>query len=102
MGPISNSTGCHDPREPSVPLSLVTVKAGPGAFGIGASLPFNRRSIGMVQQITNGAPSDFPAQSFFDIFVEVNMPRVPGTVANTAFPGGRGGALQRCQRPVAH
>ena len=40
----------------------------------------------MVQQITNGAPSDFPAQSFFDIFVEVTMPRVPGTVANTDFP----------------
>jgi hypothetical protein len=85
QGTHTNS-GCPDPRVPSVPMSLVSVKAGPGAFGIGAPLTLNRRSIGMVQQITNGAADDFPAQSFFDIFVDVNLPRVPGTVANTAFP----------------
>ena len=83
---LSNGTPCIDPRVPSSSdLATVTVKAGPGGLGISASLPFNRRSIGMVQQITV-APNDFPAQSFFDVFVEVSLPRVPGTIANTAFP----------------
>ena len=83
----SNGVPCPtDPRVPSASaLSQVTVKAGPGSQGLGASLPLNRRSLGMVQQITVAA-SDFPAQSFFDVFVEVNLPRVPGTIANTAFP----------------
>jgi len=86
---------CSDPRVPT-PSSgstglggggaQITVQAGPGAMGIGSSLPMNRRSIGIVQQITNGAPSDFPAQSFFDIYVEVNLPQVPGTAANYDFP----------------
>ena len=91
----TNGVPCNDPRVPGhdsvtgqgggVP---VTVKAGPGAFGIGPSLPLNRRSIGYVQQITPGGPTDpdFPAQSFFDIFVEVDLPQVPGTVAGTVFP----------------
>jgi len=82
----SNGTPCIDKRVPSSSdLATVTVKAGPGGLGIGASLPSNRRSIGMVQQITV-APNDFPAQSFFDVFVEVSLPRVLGTIANTAFP----------------
>jgi hypothetical protein len=85
---------CSDPRVPT-PSSgstgqgggpQINVQAGPGAMGIGSSLPMNRRSIGMVQQITNGAASDFPAQSFFDIYVEVNLPQVPGTAANYDFP----------------
>ena len=86
---------CSDPRVPTISSgstglggggAQVTVKAGPGAMGIGSSLPMNRRSIGMVQQITNGASSDFPAQSFFDIYVEVDLPPVPGTAANYDFP----------------
>jgi hypothetical protein len=90
----TNGQSCSDPRVPTISSgstgqgggALATVKAGPGAFGIGPSIPLNRRSIGMVQQITNGASSDFPAQSFFDIFVEVDLPPVPGTVANYDFP----------------
>lgn len=86
-GQLSNGTPCVDPRVPSSSaVATATVKAGPGSLGIGASLPLNRRSIGMVQQITIAA-SDFPAQSFFDVFVEVSLPSVPGTVANTAFHG---------------
>lgn len=85
-GQLTNGTACIDPRVPSSSvLATVTVKAGPAGLGIGSSLPFNRRSIGMVQQITVG-PDDFPAQSFFDVFVEVSLPRVPGTIANGAFP----------------
>jgi hypothetical protein len=91
----TNGVSCSDPRVPTIHSSgiagqgggaLVTVKAGPGAFGIGPSLPLNRRSIGMVQQITNGAASDFPAQSFFDIFVEVTLPPDPNAVAGYVFP----------------
>jgi hypothetical protein len=91
----TNGASCSDPRVPTISQSgtggpgsgvLTTVKAGPGAMGIGSSLPLNRRSIGMVQQITAGPGSDFPAQSFFDIFVEVTLPQVPGTVANYDFP----------------
>lgn len=92
--PSVSNAPCSDPRVPT-PSSgstgqgggpQMTVTAGPGTMGIGSSLPLNRRSIGIVQQITNGAASDFPAQSFFDIFVEVNLPPVPGTAANYDFP----------------
>ena len=89
----TNASPCSDPRVPS-PRSgstggqgggpQVTVKAGPGGMGIGSSLPLNRRSIGIVQQTTGAG--DFPAQSFFDVFVEVNLPQVPYTMSSTEFP----------------
>lgn len=88
---LSNSP-CGDPRVPTVRSQtmgqLVSVKAGPQIPGIGPTLPMNRRSLGMVQQITPGSPidPDFPARSFFNIYVEVSLPRVPGTVANYDFP----------------
>ena len=46
------------------------------------------RSLGIVQEnVPNGALNpDFPAHSFFDIFVEVNLPPLPGTVSSVAFP----------------
>jgi hypothetical protein len=72
-----------DPRVPTVSSTVKMVFAGPDQI---PSLPHNRRSIGMVQQITNGAASDFPAQSFFDIFVEVNLPPVPGNNSLNDFP----------------
>jgi hypothetical protein len=74
-----------DPRIPSVPISWVMVKAGP-AQGV------TRKSLGMVQEdVTAGAVigtnnPDFPARSFFTIFVEVNLPPVPATFSITAFP----------------
>jgi hypothetical protein len=88
----TNGASCSDPRVPSIHRDptgqgggpQVTVKAGPGGMGIGASLPMNRRSIGIVQQTTGAG--DFPAQSFFDVFVEVNLPRVPYTMSDTDFP----------------
>ena len=60
---------------PSVPVSVNMVVAGPAYIPY---LPQNRRSIGMVQQYLSSAPSDFPAQSFFDIYVEVTLPPVAG------------------------
>ena len=71
-----------DPRIPSVPLSWPMVKAGTFA-GV------TPRSLGMVQEnAVNGAANpDFPAHSFFDIFVEVNLPPIGATVSGTAFPG---------------
>jgi hypothetical protein len=70
-----------DPRIPSVPLNWPMVKAGPDA-GV------TPRSLGMVQEnVANGAANpDFPAHSFFDIFVEVNLPPLPGTESGVAFP----------------
>jgi hypothetical protein len=70
-----------DPRIPDVPLNWPMVTAGTGA-GV------TPRSIGMVQENTPNGPAapDFPAHSFFDIFVKVNLPPLPGTVSGTAFP----------------
>jgi len=76
------STGLQcppDPRIPMVPLMWPMVTAGTAA-GV------SPRSIGIVQQLPSSAPNDFPAQSFFDIFVEVNLPPVPGTESAAAFP----------------
>jgi hypothetical protein len=70
-----------DPRIPAVPLSWPMVKAGTFA-GV------TPRSLGIVQEnVANGPPPpDFPAHSFFDIFVNVNLPPLAGTVSATAFP----------------
>lgn len=79
------SAGQHcppDPRIPEVPLAWPMVRAGTFA-GV------TPRSLGMVQEnVVNGAANpDFPAHSFFDIFVEVNLPPIAGTVSSAAFPG---------------
>jgi hypothetical protein len=70
-----------DPRIPAVPLSWAMVRAGTFA-GV------TPRSLGIVQEnVANGpAAPDFPAHSFFDIFVDVNLPPIPGTMSGTAFP----------------
>lgn len=72
-----------DPRVPSVPISHRMVYAGP-MQGVA------RPSLGMVQElVVNGAADpDFPARSFFDVFVEVNLPAIPGTASGGAFPAG--------------
>jgi len=80
------SAGQHcppDPRIPDVPPGWAMVKAGTFA-GV------SPRSLGMVQEnVVNGPPApDFPAHSFFDIFVEVNLPPIPGTESGVAFPAG--------------
>lgn len=85
---VSNNPACPDPRIPSIPnpvaAQLVSVVAGP--IGI-PNLPSNRRSIGIVQQGVAGSSSDFPARSFFDMFVQVTLPGIAGT-GSTNFPGG--------------
>jgi hypothetical protein len=70
-----------DPRVPTVPIDWPMVRAGTFA-GV------TPRSLGMVQgNVPNGPPGpDFPARSFFDIFVEVSLPPLPGTASMAAFP----------------
>ena len=73
---IGSSAGAHcppDPRVPLVPLSWPMVQAGTGA---GVAL----RSLGIVQEDTpTGALiNNFPARSFFDVFVDVNLPPCAG------------------------
>ena len=78
-----------DPRVPSVPVSVNMVVAGPAYI---PNLPQNRRSIGMVQQLTpTVAGTDFPAQSFFNIFVDVTVPPVAGNNTANDFPGALSG-----------
>src|SRR5207249_4927674 len=66
-----------DPRIPSNSVNANFVLAGPAAniagTGTGVALP----SLGIVQATTLGG--DFPAKSFFNIFVEVNIPAIPFT-----------------------
>jgi hypothetical protein len=83
----------NDSRVPPAGVDLDVVTAGPesggGQFGLGgfantvANKP--RRSIGMVEQQASGA-----AASFFNIYVQVNLPSVPGTVTDIEFPGSTG------------
>jgi hypothetical protein len=85
LSSTSGSTGeqCPpDPRIPQVPVMWPMVSAGTGA-GV------TPRSLGIVQEnVPNGAaPPDFPAHSFFDIFVNVNLPPIGGTESGIAFPG---------------
>ncbi len=83
LSSLGSSTGqeCTNPLVPSIPNSYPMVKAGTFA-GV------SPRSLGIIQE--NGAPGppDFPARSFFDIFVEVNLPPLPGTESSVAFPPG--------------
>ena len=83
VSPGSDGKQCPpDPRIPTVPLAWPMVRAGTFA-GV------TPRSIGMVQEnVANGSANpDFPAHSFFDIFVRVNLPQIGGTVSGTVFPG---------------
>jgi hypothetical protein len=80
---VSGSTGqiCSNSMVPMVPPGYQMIKAGTFA-GV------SPRSLGIVQEnVANGPPPpDFPARSFFDIFVEVNLPPLPGTESSVAFP----------------
>jgi hypothetical protein len=75
----TTGNGCTNTLVPTAPPNYPMVKAGTFA-GI------SPRSIGIVQE--DGPPGlpDFPARSFFDIFVEVNLPPLPGTESSVAFP----------------
>ncbi len=91
LSSVGSSTGLQcppDPRIPSVQMSWPMVTAGTGANVF-------PRSIGMVQENTPTGTlvNNFPARSFFDIFVNVSLPGVPGTVSYAAFPPLTGAVL---------
>jgi hypothetical protein len=90
---VGSSTGqiCTNPLVPMVPAGYQMVKAGPLA-GV------TPRSLGIVQENGLGGPPDFPARSFFDIYVEVNLPWLPGTESSVAFP--LGGAILTNVQPL--
>jgi hypothetical protein len=75
----SGQEGCTNPMVPLPPGNYAMVTAGTGA-GV------SPRSLGIVQEDGPPGPPDFPARSFFDIFVEVNLPWLPGTESSVAFP----------------
>ncbi len=72
-------TNSRDPRVPTMTTNVSVVVAG----GLIPGLPLNRRSIGMVQEVGTGDFFPNPAQSFFDIYVEVDLPISAGD--NTAY-----------------
>lgn len=78
---VNDATGqhCPNPLIPTAPPNYPMVKAGTFA-GV------SPRSLGIVQEDGLPGPPDFPARSFFDIFVEVNLPSLPGTESSVAFP----------------
>lgn len=78
------------PNTTPTPATSIYVKAGFQNFG-----DPTRRSIGMIVSHTPSIPITsplcFPAESFFDVFVEVTLPVLPGTVSgNGAGPTGPG------------
>lgn len=81
VGSSTGNEGCTNALVPTAPPGYQMVKAGTFA-GV------SPRSLGIVQEnAPNGPPPpDFPARSFFDIFVEVNLPPLPGTESSVAFP----------------
>jgi hypothetical protein len=90
--PPKTNASCSDPRVPTIPSqssggggngAVVSVTAGPLNI---IPLPGNLRCLGMVQEITANSGNDFPAQSFFNMFVRVNLPQSPGSVAGYVFP----------------
>jgi hypothetical protein len=103
----TNACGCGSPLVPCPPGGLPSavnfVIAGQGNPNLTAGITLNK-SVGLVQSQANGESTpdgdgdpvgdttyDFPASSFFDIFVEVVLPNAlppfyPSTVSSTAFP----------------
>src|SRR5262245_30074069 len=83
LGLRTSSQSCaQDPRVPFVPINHRMVYGGPDQ---GVARP----SIGMVQRRSDApAGNDFPAQSFFDIFVEIDLPPAPMTMSAGTFPSG--------------
>jgi hypothetical protein len=59
--------------------------AGPGVYPANVTSQ-GLRSIGLVQQDLSGLHNDYPAASFFDIYVHVFLPPVTGTLTANAFP----------------
>jgi hypothetical protein len=81
VGGATGQEGCTNPLVPVAPAGYVMVKAGTFA-GV------TPRSLGIVQENVTPVNS---ARSFFDIFVEVNLPQLGSTESSVAFP--MGGAI---------
>src|ERR1035438_5856863 len=79
VGGATGNGGCSNAVVPMAPPGYQMVKAGTFA-GV------SPRSIGIVQENVPGGPPDFPARSFFDIFVQVTLPPLGGTESSVAFP----------------
>ena len=79
VGGSAGNGGCINPLVPTAPPNYPMVKAGTFA-GV------SPRSLGIVREDGPPGPPDFPARSFFDIFVEINLPMLPGTESSVAFP----------------
>jgi len=79
VGGSTGNGGCANPLVPTAPPGYAMVKAGTFA-GV------SPRSLGIVREDGPPGPPDFPARSFFDIFVEINLPMLPGTESSVAFP----------------
>jgi hypothetical protein len=74
------------------------VRAGYNNTYNGSSTPYLNHSIGMVQSKQHPgtgfpAANDFPADSFFNIFVEITLPPIPGSISGDAFPALSGAVL---------
>ena len=98
----AQTNGCPCPQLPppnswsDLGLTFPLVRAGYSNNYNGASGRIDnylKHSIGMVQSKTFPAPNpgnpdntDFPADSFFDIYVEITLPPVAGSVSELAFP----------------
>jgi hypothetical protein len=90
LGPECCSNNCPPQVPPSGSLANLTVKAGHNnTYSPGTVLP---RSIGLLQSVVApvavvpNAALDFPAKSFFDVYVEVTLPNIPGSISGAAFP----------------
>lgn len=92
----SNSIATPPQIPPANSLNALTLKAGSDNPLLALGTVLNS-SIGMVQSdfapVTTvpNALLDFSAHSFFNIYVEIQMPKIPGSVSEFAFnfPGGR-------------
>jgi hypothetical protein len=107
LGQCGGSSSNGPPPPPQLPpanswstlgSSFPLVRAGYNNSYNGSATPYLQHSIGMVQSKQHpgtGVPSanDFPADSFFNIYVEITLPPIPGSVSVDAFPPLAGAVL---------
>lgn len=69
--------GFHQIGTEIVDLNLVGTLVGPASFPVTVRESRTRASIGLVREQTpSGFPGNFPADSFFDVFIEFQLPGV--------------------------
>jgi hypothetical protein len=96
-----NSSNPVPTLPPATSLANLKVTAGYCNSPTAAGTVLNR-SIGMVQSFNAPrpvpSPADFPAESFFNIYVEITLPDIGGSVSGLAFP--LGGAILINDQPL--